>query len=490
MAHARAGRWREALECAQHALSLAPGDRDSLLLYGQCLVAHGRRGDARQVAMRIASAPLERADWNDSLGTLLTYCDDPTSALPFYERAVALAPEKTGYRYNLATAQRMTGDLTGAEASLDQVIAAAPDDVQAHYTRADLRTQTGDRNHIEELVRLLDGAVAHPRAVARPHEEMMLCFAIAKELEDVERYEESFAYLKRGCDLKRRSMIYDVADDVATMDRIVQVHDCPAIGRGAGVDAAEPIFVIGLPRSGTTLVEQILGSHSAVQAAGELQAFPAETMKAVHRDAGRAVEKLEFVQRAWELDPAALGQAYSDATRLATGAKRRLVDKQPLNYLYAGLIARALPAARIVAVARDPMDSCYAMYKSLFTNAYPFSYDLDDLGRYYAAWHRLLRHWQSTLGEQLLIVQYEDLVANQEVQSHRIIEHCRLPWEDACLAFHERRGAVTTASAAQVRRPLYSTSVGKWRRFERQLAPLAQLLRRHEPAGGWQLGRR
>lgn len=465
-------------------MSLAPGDIDSLLLYGQCLVAHGRRSDARPVAMRIASAPLERADWNDSLGTLLTYCDDPMSALPFYERAVALAPEKTGFRYNLATAQRMTGDLSGAEASLDRVIAAAPDDVQAHYTRSDLRTQTSDCNHIEEMVRLLSVPRRHPR------EEIMLCFAIAKELEDVARYEDSFAYLKRGCDLQRRSMIYDVADDVATIDRIVRVHEGSTIGRGAGVDAAEPIFVIGLPRSGTTLVEQILGSHSAVLAAGELQAFPAETMKAVHRDAGRAVGKLEFVQRAWELDSAALGQAYLDATRSTMGAKRRFVDKQPLNYLYAGLIARALPSARIVAVAREPMDGCYAMYKSLFTNAYPFSYDLDDLGRYYAAWHRLLRHWQSMLGERLLIVQYEDLVASQETESRRLIEHCRLPWEDSCLAFHERRSAVTTASAAQVRRPVYSTSVGKWRRFERQLAPLTEALRRHEPAGGWRLGTR
>jgi tetratricopeptide (TPR) repeat protein len=465
-------------------LSLAPGDVDSLLLYGHCLVAHGRRSDARQVALRIASAPLDRADRNDSLGTLLTYCDDPMSALPFYERAVALAPETTGFRYNLATAQRMTGDLSGAEASLDRVIAAAPEDVQAHYTRADLRTQTWDCNHIEEMVRLLGTARRHPR------EEIMLCFAIAKELEDVARYEDSFAYLKRGCDLQRRSMIYDVADDVATIDHLVRVHDGSAIGHSAGADAAEPIFVIGLPRSGTTLVEQILGCHSAVQAAGELQAFPAETMKAVHRDADRAVGKLEFVQRAWALDSAALGQAYLDATRLAMGAKRRFVDKQPLNYLYAGLIARALPSARIVAVARDPMDGCYAMYKALFTNAYPFSYDLDDLGRYCAAWHRLLRHWQSTLGERLLIVQYEDLVANQEAESRRIIEHCRLPWEDSCLAFHEHRSAVTTASAAQVRRPVYSTSVGKWRRFERQLAPLAEALSRHEPAGGWRLGTR
>jgi hypothetical protein len=235
-------------------------------------------------------------------------------------------------------------------------------------------------------------------------------------------------------------------------------------------------------------VQQILASHSLVQAAGELQAFPAAAMGAVHRQAGRTVAKLEFVERAWQLDGAALGQSYLHAVREHRDGKPRFVDKQPLNYLYAGLIGRALPCARIIALARDPMDACYAMYKTLFTSAYPFSYDLNDLGQYYGAWHRLLRHWRSVLGPKLLIVQYEDLVKHQEAVSRRIVAHCGLQWEDACLAFQERRGAVTTASAVQVRRGLYSSSVGKWRHYERQLDPLAEVLKRAEPANGWSFG--
>ncbi len=289
-AHARAGRWREALECILRALSAAPDDADSLLLYGQCLLGCGRRGDARDVALRVASAPLARADRYDTLGTLLTYCEDPTRALPHYERAVELAPENSGYRYNLATVQRMLGDLPGAEANLDRVLAAAPDDVQAHYTRADLRTQTADSNHIDEMTLLARRGFRHAR------EEIMLCFALAKELEDVARFEESFSHLKRGCDLQRRSMVYDVKDDVATMDRLVQIHGREPIEGHVGAEAHDPIFVLGLPRSGTTLVQQILASHSLVQAAGELQAFPAVTMAAVHRQADRTVAKLEFVE--------------------------------------------------------------------------------------------------------------------------------------------------------------------------------------------------
>ena len=201
--------------------------------------------------------------------------------------------------------------------------------------------------------------------------------------------------------------------------------------------------------------------------------------------AGRALGKREFVARSLEVDPSALGRAYLAAARPGAGGAGRWIDKQPLNYLYAGLIARALPAARIVALAREPMDGCYAMLKTLFTGAYPFTYHLEELGHYYAAWHRLMRHWQAVLGERLLIVHYEDLVQNPEQVSRRMLAHCGLSWEPACLAFDSQSTAVTSASAVQVRQRLYSSSIGKWRRFERQLAPLARILEARRPAGGW-----
>jgi len=481
--HSNAGRLQEALECSQRALSLARNDPHSLLLYAQSLVANGRRREALEIAERLSSSPLDRADWLDALGTLFTYCEDPARALPHFERAAALAPRSTAYLYNLATAQRMTGELAAAENSLDAVIMTAPSDAEAVYTRADLRTQTPDRNHVDQMLRMLEAGVARPR------DEILLCFALAKELEDVSRYEESFAYLKRGCELQRRLITYDVSDDVATIDRIIQLHDRVAVERGVGLDTPEHecIFVLGLPRSGTTLVERILAGHSALKAAGELQTFPAETIKAVQRHVGRAVGKFEFAESALHIDPRALGQAYFDGVYPQAPYSPRLIDKQPLNYLYLGLIRRALPRARIVALLRDPMDSCYAMYKTLFSGAYPFSYDLSDLGHYYVAWHRLMRHWQSVLGESLLIVQYENLVANHEMVSRRIVEHCGLMWEDACLAFDQQRSAVTTASAVQVRRSIYSTSVGKWCNYERQLAPLSELLRQQKPLCGWDL---
>jgi tetratricopeptide (TPR) repeat protein len=478
----RAKQHPQAIACAERALTLAPNDPTFLLQLGQCFIATGRRREALQVADKVAAVTLHRADWNDALGTLLTYCEEPARALPFFARAVDLAPRDSNFLYNLATAQRMNGDLSAAQMSLNRVIALRPSDIQAYYMRADLRTQSPEDNHIDEMTGLIQ------KGLRTSVDEITLCFAIAKELEDVHRSEESFEYLKRGSDLQRRHIRYNIADDLAVIDRVIQLYDRAALDCTTGFGTNECIFVIGLPRTGTTLVERILASHSDVQAAGELQAFPLETLKAVRREAGGSLGEADFFQRALNLDAATLGHAYIDATRPQTGKTARFIDKLPVNYLYAGLIRRALPRAKIVALARDPMDSCYAMYKTLFVGAYPFSYDLTELGQYYAAWHRLMRHWRKVLGSNLLIVQYEDLVLHQEAVSRRILAHCGLEWQDACLAFEKQKSPVTTASAAQVRQAMYSSSIGKWRFVERELRPLADELGRQEPASGWRLG--
>ena len=468
--HLRAERPDLAAVCLERALERAPADPAALIRYGQCLARLGRHREALVVAEAAAALPLATAALADGLGTLYSHCDAPTRALPLYARAVAAAPGNAAYLYNLATAQRMVGALSAAEASLDELIAVRPDDYAAYYTRTDLRTQTPERNHVGALRTLLHQGVADRTA------QVMLRFALAKELEDLGEYAASFEQLAQGCRLQRAAMTYDVAEDVATMERIIATHDAAALKSGRGHDADAAIFIIGLPRSGTTLVESILSSHSEVRSGGELQAFPQACIQAVQALGGTAVPKLAFVERALSLDPRELGERYVAATQALTAGKRRFTDKLPLNYLYAGLIRRALPHARIVALVREPMDSCYAMYKALFTGAYPFSYDLDDLGRYFVAWQGLMRHWQEALGEALLVVRYEELVGEQEAVTRRILEHCGLPWQAACLEFHRRAGSVATASAVQVRRPLYNTSIGKWRHYEQQLRPLARYL--------------
>lgn len=481
LVEAKRARLAEALTCIGRAVALEPADAGLRLQQGQYLIANGQRREALDVAASLASATLPRADWNDALGTLFTLCDEPARALPFFRSAVRLAPHDSRYHYNLAAVQRMTGDLSDAEATLNSVIATQPSNAYAYYTRSDLRAQSRDNNHVGEMIAALDGHVRHLG------DRILLCYALGKELDDIGDYPQAFHYFKRGADAQRGLFTYDVRDDTAVIDRIVELHTAEVVAGAAGFDTDESIFVIGLPRTGTTLVEQVLSSHSEVFGAGELQAFPLAVVNAATELYGRPIGKLELVELSLRIDAGRLGRGYLQATRPQTGKTRYFVDKQPANYLYAGLIGRALPRARFIVVTREPVDSCFAMYRALFTGAYPFSYTLPELATYYAAWHRLILHWQAVLGPRLLVVRYEDLVQRFGQTARRMTEHCGLEWEERISSFHAHRRTVATASATQVRRPVYTSSIGKWRNYEGQLTPLIEALRAVEPSDGWAL---
>jgi hypothetical protein len=254
------------------------------------------------------------------------------------------------------------------------------------------------------------------------------------------------------------------------MAEIRCVFDAASLARpAASCGRPGPIFVLGLPRSGTTLVDRILSSHEAVESLGEINDFALSLM----RLAGQAGGKGELIRRSAGLDPHALGEAYLDSIA-GYGATRALtIDKTPVNFLYIGLILRALPQAKIVHLRRHPMASGYALYKTLFRMGCPFSYDLSDLAAYQAAYLQLMDHWRTVAPGRILDVDYESLVSDQEAVSRRIIAHCELDWRDECLRFHENASPAATASAAQVRRPLYASSIDQWRRYRRQLQPLA-----------------
>lgn len=382
-------------------------------------------------------------------------------------RALQLQPGNVEFISNHATALIALGRLQEAEAALDRVIELAPEECDAFYNRATLRKQSPLLNHVGQIGQSLARLPAGDRG------EVPLNYALAKELEDLGDYAGSFAALKRGADARRRGLAYRVEDDVETLGLIGSVFDADFFTREhVGHDDARPLFVVGLPRSGSTLVDRILSSHSAITSRGETRDMALEIIRA----AGPAANKGELVRRSAQLDFRALGQRY--ASHLQAGPALRCIDKTPANFLYLGLIFSALPQARIVHIRRQPMDACYAIYKTLFRSAYPFSYDLQDLGRYWLAYDRLMAHWRTVLpAERFLEVDYEDLVANQEAVSRRMVAHAGLPWDAACLAFESNAQPSLTASAAQVRQPIYKSSVELWRRYESQLAPLAALLR-------------
>lgn len=387
-----------------------------------------------------------------------------------YLRALAQRPDDPACVYNHATTLVALGRLDDAEQAFDRVIALAPGDGDAWYNRSTLRRQTPKRNHVVQLqARLAQVSDADPMLVP-------LCHALAKEREDLGEHAASFAALKRGADARRRRLQYRVEEDLETMALIADTFDADFFARQhAGHDDATPLFVVGLPRSGTTLVERTLASHPDVASRGE----SADLARTVVRLAGAASGKADLVRRTAGMGFAALGHAYCDT--LSAGAKARVVDKTPGNLLYLGLVAAALPQARIVHLRRNPMDACYAMYKTLFRMAYPYSYDLDDLGRYWLGYSALMAHWRRVLpADRFIEVDYEDLVVDHEAVSRRLVAHAGLDWNPACLAFDSNPAPTLTASAAQVRQPVYRSSVGLWHRYETELAPLR---RRLESAG-------
>ncbi len=530
----------KALACYQAALKLDPAYVKAINNMGTALCRLGRCDEAKTHLERGLVLAPQSAEINNGLGNALQKLGLWEESLACYERAIALSPDYADAWTNLAAAYNDRGLHEKAVTCCDRALAIDPRSTEALTNRgvalvaldrldqaidsyrqalaidsrlADVHGNIGsalvERGRMDEAIEHFDRAIAlEPRrpkfllchvltkrvtagdprlaaleALARDEAGLTdearidLHFALGKAYGDIGRHDNAFAALVTGNAVKRKSLNYDEAATLNRLDGFARAWPRPVIESrsGAGNPSHLPIFILGMPRTGSTLVEQILASHPAVAAGGELNIFQSDAIAVLG-----PLERFRPAEIAAERRAALIG-AIADRYLAALGVfapgVSRITDKTPGNFAFVGLIHLAFPNARIIHTRRNALDTCLSCFSSLFTGV-QFSYDLGEIGRYYRAYDRLMRHWRTVMpATAILDVGYEDLVSNFEAQARRIVDFCGLPWDEACLSFHKTQRPIRTASAAQVRQPLYNTSVARWRAIDPALlAPLREAL--------------
>jgi tetratricopeptide (TPR) repeat protein len=456
----------EAIAHYRQALAIKPDFAIAHNNLGNALQALGRREEAETHYRRAIALKPDYAEAHNNLGNVLRLLGRGEEAVRCYERALAAEPRYVEAHHNLGNALKELGRFEEAVSSFNQTIALDPKGVAAYHDLVLTTRIKPDDPCLAAMEKL-----AADIGSLRQRDQSVLHFALAKAYADLGRHDEAFAQMLSANALRRRELAYDEAATFDRFARIRQIVTAELLRQktGSGDPSPAPIFILGMPRSGTTLVEQILASHPDVFGAGEIDDLSVLARTLPYPDGLPAVgpERLRD-----------FGASYVERLRARSGAALRVTDKMPSNFYYVGLIRLALPNAHIIHVRRDAVDTCLSCFSKLFVGAaQPFSYDLGELGRYWRQYDALMAHWRQILPEgAMLEIQYEDLVGNLETHARRLVAYCGLEWHDACLAFHETRRAVRTASVAQVRQPLYQSAVGRWRVYEKHLAPLLKEL--------------
>jgi len=477
MASAEIGQVRLAAHAVAEAVERDP-NAEHLAHHARLLVLIRREADARIAADRAAAAGSTEPLTLDTIGCVYSRLGDHAAAAAMFTPAVARAPDNLNFRYNLAASLGFLGRVDEAAAEYEAILARSPGDGRTHYALSLLRKQRLDDNHVARLETALAAGPV-------PADRLRLHYALAKEYEDIGDHAATFRHLDAGNRQRKAEIGYDFAQDAALFDAIEAVSAKPGFLAGQGDtgqgdigqrdSAVAPIFVLGMPRTGTTLVDRILSSHPLVHSAGELQAMPLG-VKQLAGTTGRTVIDPETIAASAGIDPGKLAETYMLRARQHLRRQDgRFIDKLPANFLYVGHILRAMPSASIVCLRRNPMDSVWSNYKNLFAANSPYyfySYDLLDTAAYWVRFDRLMAHWRALFPGRVLEIGYEALVADQEGESRRLIAHCSLAWDDACLDFHANTAAVATPSAAQVRRPIYKDAVARWKKHADALEPV------------------
>lgn len=496
------GRHDEALADFRAAIALDPANIASHYNYANSLKAAGRLEEARDVYRHLLELVPDHFDGLNNLGNVLRDLGDPASAVGLFDRALALQPDHVGAINNRGTALRDLGRTDEALAAYNRALELQPDFAASHNNAGDTLSQLGrfreaelafhraiavDETYAQPYLNLstihrfvpgdpLMSAMLTARArTSEPADQARFDFALGKAYADIRDYAEAFRHYAKGAASRRRLMPYDEDATFTLMAGLKSVFTPKFVSkhRGSGDPDKRPVFILGMPRSGTSLIEQILASHPAVRGGGELMALNHALHPFMRRGDGFPLNLADISAT----DLTGIAARYSAGVAALVPTDLRVTDKMPLNFYFVGLIALAMPNARIVHATRNPIDTCLSCFTQHFTDGHAFTNDLAELGRYWRAYADLMAHWRTVLGPDAFIdVAYEDVVADMEGEARRMLDYVGLAWDDRCLSFHQTDRSVRTASVAQVRQPIYKTSVERWRVYEPWIGPLLEAL--------------
>jgi tetratricopeptide (TPR) repeat protein len=464
-------RHEEAIGYYEKALALKPRYAEAHLSLGKALGALGRHEEAIANFEQALAIDPNNAEAHNLLGNLLFMLGRVEDAIMRCEAALVIQPKHVGAHNHLGIALQALGRKEEAIQAFERAIALAPRRTSGYLNLANSRRFTAEDPHFAAMLDL-----AQDVAALDVKSRINLHFTLAKVFDDIGDHRESARHLLAGNSLKRQQTTYDETKVLKRFQRIREVftRELMRDKAGLGEPSPVPVFIIGMPRSGTSLVEQILASHAKVFGAGELREM-GKLAASVSGPNGSQFPEAVSAIAGEQLRQ--LGESYVQAIRSKAPDAHRITDKMPANFFQAGLIHLALPNARIIHTRRDPRDTALSCFSMLFTGAQDHTYDLTELGRYCRAYRTLMAHWRNVLPEGVMLeVDYEEVVGNLEVQTRRILAHCGLEWDDACLAFHRTDRPVLTASVTQVRQPIYGSSVGRWQAYEDLLQPFVKAL--------------
>ncbi len=450
---------------------LEPDNLEFIVYLARAQVLVGNSTYAHELLTRAEYLSGHTAEMHDLMGVTYNRLCMYQQAAACFEKSIQCNDSNAGVFFNLASTLKFCGDFSGARNAYERAIMLKPDYFKAHAALTSLGGITAEHNHIARLRGLLDKTTS-------PDDSLCIAHALSKELEALTQWDDAIAVLRSAKQQKSAQLNYDFSRDQSIFNQLTEFYLAKPKRTQKGFANNRPIFVTGMPRTGTTLVERIVSSHSEVASGGELYNFSIAFKRLIGSVSSEFIAT-DFIDNFTRIDLTVLGKAYIESTDYLAGNKRFLVDKLPLNILYAGLMIETLPTAKVICLDRNPLDTIVSNYRQLFSfqdSTFAYSLSLENAARYYSEFKKLVNVLQDIYPENFYAVNYETLVSNPEAEIRKLLRFCGLQWEEACLHIEQNTKPVATASAVQVRQPITASGIGQWQRYSNHLVPVIKIL--------------